>query len=205
MTDTSGVIQHWRLKLWLVCFCGDYPQSQAMGPWMEAVGAYVPCRGCDYRQDASMEHEKPHSFLGTGGKWKLRSRCALLREIVKWRACLDADAMQNAGVKKLFWALSPEYFPHINFTLITPQDIMHTFADGISRNEAAWLLYMLHSRNFLRVGAVNDAIKRYRWPRDCRVPLVPLAVGDGAAGRYPRQEATIGMSASQTFTFTLHR
>ena len=205
MTDTDCVTQHWCLKIYLVAFCGDYPQSQAMGPWMEAVGAYVPCRGCDYRQDSTMKHEKPFSFFTPGGTWKLREKKTLMRQICAWRQHPDASGMQKAGINKLFWALTPEHFPHINFTNICPQDIMHLFADGITRHEAAWLLYMLHSRKHLRLHQVNGAIRRYRWPRDCRVPQIPDSVEDGAAGRYPRKEATVHMSASQTFTFAVHR
>ena len=64
---------------------------------------------------------------------------------------------------------------------------------------------MLHSRGHLKFPAVNDAILKYRWPRDCRVPRLPDNVKDGEAGGYPRQQATLGLSASQTFTFALHR
>ena len=77
VTDTNGVISRWCLKLYLVAFAGDYPQSQGMGPWMEAVGAYSPCRGCNYRQDASLRHEKPHSFFNHSATWQLRNRSAL--------------------------------------------------------------------------------------------------------------------------------
>ena len=52
--------------------------------------------------------------------------------------------MQEAGINKLLFALLEKFFPGIDFTNVAPQDIMHLFADGITRNEAAWLLYMLH-------------------------------------------------------------
>ena len=203
--DSKGAIQHWCLKVWLVAFCGDYPQSQGMGPWMEAVGAYVPCRGCDYRVDASLRHETVHSFFEPDAKWQLRNRGKLMPKIRQWRQCSCSQEMRDSGVNKLHWALAEEYFPDINFASITPQDIMHLFADGITRHEAAWLLYMLHSRGHLKVAAANEAIRRYKWARDCRVPQLPSAVEDGATGRYPRVDATIGMSASQTFTFAMHR
>lgn len=73
VTDTDGSVRQWRLKLYLIAVCGDYPQVQAMGPWMESVGAYCPCRGCNYRQDDTLEHEKPHSFLNRG-RWQLRTK-----------------------------------------------------------------------------------------------------------------------------------
>jgi hypothetical protein len=152
-----------------------------------------------------MQHEKPFSFFTPGGKWKLRERNALMREICEWRQHPDAAGMQKAGINKLFWAITLEHFPHTNITNICVQDIMHNFADGISRHEVAWLLYLFDSRKHLSLQQVNEAIRRYRWPRDCRIPQVPDSVKDGAAGRYPRKEATVHMSASQTFTFAIHR
>jgi len=207
-------------------------QVQGMGPWMEAVTAYCPCRGCNYRQDDTLNHEKPHSFL-KGGRWELRNKravsqqvrpascaaagivcytcvtpCVALcgcRQIKSWRQQIDAKQMQDAGINKLWFALMDPFFPGINFTNIAPQDIMHLFADGITRNEGAWLLYMLHSRGYLRLTAVNAAIRRYRWSRATVVPQIPQNVEDGVTGRYPRKDATLGMSASQTFVFAQHR
>lgn len=152
-----------------------------------------------------MAHEKPHSFLQGDGVWKLRDRRSLLAMIRQWRDKADAGAMQGAGVNKLWWALMEQFFPGINPATIAPQDIMHCLADGITRHEGAWLLYMLHSRGYLKLPAVNKAIQEYRWPRDCRVPVLPDNVKDGEAGSFPRQQATLGLSASQTFTFALHR
>ena len=152
-----------------------------------------------------MAHEKPHSFLKEGGKWTLRTQRLLLAQIRGWRDKPDAAEMQAAVVNKLTWALMDRYFPGVNPANIAPQDIMHLLADGITRHEAAWLLYMLHSRDHLKLPAVNAAILKYRWPRDCRVPRLPDNVKDGEAGGYPRQQATLGLSASQTFTFALHR
>lgn len=204
--NEDGSRSHWCLKMWLVVFCGDYPQSQSMGPWMEAVGAYVPCRGCDYRVDNTMQHETPHSFFDANAKWRLRDARNVMASITKWRACPCKEKMQALGVNKLYWALSSVHFPEIDFCTLAVQDIMHLFADGISRHEAAWMLYLLHSRGFLTLARVNELIRQYqKWPRDCRVPQLPSSVKDGAAGGFPRQDATIHMSASQTFTFCLHR
>ena len=153
-----------------------------------------------------MAHEKPHSFLKGGGAWTLRTQRALLAQTLRWRDHPDAAEMQAAGVNKLVWALMEQYFPGVNPANIAPQDIMHLLADGITRHEAAWLLYMLHSRGHLKLPAVNEAILTYRsWPRDCRVPRLPDNVKDGENGSFPRQQATLGLSASQTFTFALHR
>lgn len=207
LMNDDGVEEWWRVKLYLICACGDYPQLQGMLPFMEsAAGAYCPCRGCNYRQDASMRHEKPHSFLSRDATWKLRGRAEMLALIKRWRESGDPGSeMQDAGVNKLFYALCEESFPHINPANIAPQDLMHLLADGTTRHEAAWLLYMLHSRKYLTLSQVNAEIERYRWPRDSRVPQIPSCVEDGASGRLPRPEATIHMSASQTFTFALHR
>ena len=152
-----------------------------------------------------MAHEKPHSFLKGGGAWTLRDQRSLLAHIRAWRQQPVAADMQAAGVNKLEWALMDKYFPGVNPANIAPQDIMHLLADGITRHEAAWLIYMLHSRGHLKLGAVNDAIREYRWPRDCRVPRLPDNVKDGENGNFPRQQATLGLSASQTFTFAMHR
>ena len=176
-----------------------------MLPFMEASGAYCPCRGCNYRVDSTMAHEAVHSFTSQGGRWRLRDRRSLMAAIKEWRRSPNAAEMQAAGVNKLFWALMEEYFPGINPANIAPQDIMHLFADGITRNEAAWLIYMLHSRGYLPFSQANDLIHRYRWSRDCRVPQMPDSVKSGEDGNYPRKDSTLHMSASQTFTFALHR
>lgn len=207
-TEVDGSTQWYHLKLYLIIACGDYPQLQAMGPWMEAVQAYCPCRGCNYRVDNSMRHESVHSFFDADATWKLRDSRGVLAQINKWRSQPHSRAgkeMQNAGINKLHWLLSDKYFPHINFISVSPQDIMHDLAEGITRHEAAWLLYMLHSRHHLSLSKVNDAIRKYTWPRDGRVPPIPSCVMDGNTGRYPRTESTLHMSASQTFTFTIHR
>lgn len=73
VTNTDGSVRRWRLKLYIGVVCGDYPQVQAMGPWMESAGAYCPCRGCNYWQDYTLKHETPHSFL-KGGQWTLRNK-----------------------------------------------------------------------------------------------------------------------------------
>ena len=139
----------------------------------------------------------------TGCVTTLRARGG--RQIKRWRQKLDAKEMQDAGINKMWFATMEKFFPGINFTNISPQDIMHLFADGITRNEAAWLLYMLHSRGYLRLTEVNALIRKYRWPRETAVPQIPQSVEDGVTGRYPRKDATLGMSASQTFVFALHR
>ena len=175
-----------------------------MLPFMEAVGAHVPCRGCNYRQLSSAAHEAPHSFLSGNGRWALRTQRELLAQVRKWRRNKNHAEMQAAGVNKLHWALQDIYFPGVNPAVVAPQDIMHTFADGITRHEGAWLVYMLHSRGYVKFGIVNAAIRQYRWPRDCRVPQMPDSVKDGETGNFPRQAATLGMSASQTFTFAIH-
>jgi hypothetical protein len=206
--NADGREETWRLKVYLICACGDYPQMQGMLPFMEsAAGAYCPCRGCNYRADSTMRHEQPHSFFDESHRWQLRQKRALLAQIKRWREHgATGNELQDAGVNKLYWALCSEYFPFINPVNVAPQDIMHLLADGITRHEAAWLLYMLHSRGHLKLTEVNNAIRKYpNWPRDCRVPQIPKCVEDGATGRVPRQEATIHMSASQTFTFALHR
>ena len=176
-----------------------------MLPFMEAAGAYCPCRGCNYRQDKSMSHEKPHSFLRGDGKWQLRKQSSLLQKTREWTDKPNAAEMQAAGVNKLVWALMEKYFPDVNPATIAPQDSMHLLADGITRHEAAWLLYMLHSRDHLKLHIVNEKISKYHWPRDCRVPRLPDNVKDGESGNFPRQQATLGLSASQTFTFAMHR
>jgi|TARA_B110000046_G_C12996776_1_gene400357 hypothetical protein len=207
LLNTDGSEEWWRIVPYLICVCADYPQAQGMLPFNEsASGAYCPCRGCNYRQDRSMRHEKPHSFFEDSRTWKLRSLQRLLADIERWRQRGDPGSeMQDAGVNKLVYTLCADFFPHINPTNIAPQDIMHNFPDGITRHEAAWLLYMLHSRKHLSLSQVNDAIARHKWPRDCRVPKIPASVEDGATGRFPRSDATIHMSASQTITFALHR
>lgn len=148
-------------------------------------------------------HRVLHRVLHTARVTRLRACRG--RQIKRWRRQIDKEQMQEAGINKLLFALLEKFFPGIDFTNVAPQDIMHLFADGITRNEAAWLLYMLHSRNHLRLTEVNAAVRRYRWPRATAVPQIPQSVEDGVTGRYPRKDATLGMSASQTFVFAQHR
>jgi hypothetical protein len=153
-----------------------------------------------------MAQEAVHSFVdGANGRWKLRDQREVASKVKEWRRVYNAGEMQAAGVNKLEWALQEKYFPGINFANVAPQDIMHLFADGVTRNEAAWLIYMLHSRGHLPFEEANAAIHRYGWSRDCRVPQMPDCVKNGETGNYPRSDATLHMSASQTFAFSIHR
>ena len=61
---------------------------------------------------------------------------------------------------------------------------MHLFADGITRHEAAWLLYFLISRKFTALAAMQDTIRHYRnWSRDVRIPPLPANVRCPKASR----------------------
>ena len=49
--------------------------------------------------------------------------------------------MSSNGFNKLYCAA--EYFKGVDPTIVAPKDPMHTFFDGITRSEAAWLVYVL--------------------------------------------------------------
>jgi hypothetical protein len=63
------------------------------------------------------------------------------------------------GLNSLYFAFDPEYVPHVVPTHVAPQDLLHLFFDGITRNELAWLFYV-----FFKLGldfeAANTAIRR---------------------------------------------
>ena len=82
--------------------------------------------------------------------------------------------MKAHGVNKLYFALDPEYVPHISPADIAPQDVLHLFPDGLLRSECAWLLCVLGKLG-LRLELVNKAIAAYsHFPPDVRVPACLL-------------------------------
>ena len=110
LVNEDGAMEHWRLRGWLMVVAADYPQAQAMGPYMEGCQAKCLCRGCNYeREQASV-----HSFFEPNAKWKLREQLRLRLLIAGWRRKRDGAAMQREGINKLIYALCPEYFPFIN-------------------------------------------------------------------------------------------
>ena len=67
LVNEDGAMERWRLRGWLMVVAADYPQAQAMGPYMEGCQAKCLCRGCNYeREQASV-----HSFFEPNAKWKL--------------------------------------------------------------------------------------------------------------------------------------
>ena len=82
---------------------------------------------------------------------------------------------------------------------------MHTLMDGITRNEGAWMLQQMCKNGFLDWDEFMEEQQRYTYSSDVRVPLIKEKVKVGLKNGTPRHDATLGLSASQTLEWALHR
>ena len=213
----GGDTRWWRLKVWVIIFAGDYLGCQSMLPFSESPGAFVPCRACNY-DTRSLAAGRPFSFLrkpSPGPGCSSASKAAFAErswpELSETLARLRAGTLslkstfQTEGLNKLYFALDPEYFPHINPVTISPQDVLHLFPDGLLRSELAWLMYILHKYGLL-MSDVDRATKACKsMPKDVRIPKFPDKLTKGVAGGRPDSSRTALMTGSQCMHFTLHR
>ena len=110
------------------------------------------------------------------------------------------------GINKLVYALDSEYIPGFDECTMAPYDTMHVEFDGLVRMEMAYLLYVLiRRRKCFNLVQLNEAIKRFQWPKGHRMPEIDPKVVEGATGFKPRTDAHIFSSATQTMHFALAR
>ena len=115
-------------------------------------------------------------------------------------------ANSQMGLNKLFYAFDSDYIPGIDECTMAPYDTMHVEADGLVRMEMAYMLYVLVTkRKYFTLAQLNDAIKRFPWPKGHRMPPIDQKVVEGRKGGLPRADAHLFSSASQTLHFALAR
>lgn len=201
----------------MIIFAGDYLGAQAMLPFVESPSAHLFCRGCNY-DSRSDQAGRPFSFLRkarcVAGAAKAqpsfaeRSWPQLLLELGRLRAGVSATELacvyHDLGLNKLYFALDPEYVPHIDPITIAPQDVLHLFPDGLLRSELAWLMYILIKLGF-DLAELNARLRSFRGlPKDVRIPAFPDKLRSGVAGGKPESSKTARMTGSQCMHFTLH-
>ena len=139
----------------------------------------------------------------------LREWQTLKEELVRLRAGVSKTELKekfhDCGLNKLYFALDPEYFPHIDPCTIAPQDLLHLFPDGLLRSELAWLVYIFCKLglNLDKLNARLRAFKPVGFPKDVRIPNFPDKLMKGAAGGVPHSSSTARMTGSQCMHFTL--
>ena len=204
----EGVPRRVRLRAWVAVLAVDFMEAQALLPFMESPAAHHVCRCCNFDQSSSSA-AVPFSFLSGAASeeasWQLRS-WPQLQKALKCDATEWKSVSKSEGLNKRVFAFNPEYIPLVNPTMIAPQDAMHLFMDGITRHELAWLMYVLISRGHVSWERLAGAFKHYGgWPPGVRIPPLHNKISQGVAGRKPRRDATLGMSASQVMYVALHR
>ena len=86
------------------------------------------------------------------------------------------------GFNKLHFAFDPKYIPWINPMLVAPQDLLHTFPDGLLRSECAWLFYILLKLG-LKISDANERLRSFKgFTRGVRVPPFQEKLKEGAIG-----------------------
>jgi hypothetical protein len=206
-------MEWWRIRFYIVLVCADYPAAQALLPFMESPAAHHCCRGCNFNQVSPLAN-KPCTF--TAGSeaqdkapwtlWTWQDLEAAVEKLARLTASEFKAEARQYGINKLIFACHPDNIPGgINPTTLIPQDLMHLLLDGITRQELAWLIYVLVSRKLLDWDRLVAAVKKYPWPPGVRIPPLAEKLKTGKAGNLPRPGATLGMSASQTMDFAVHR
>ena len=126
----------------------------------------------------------------------------LMRGTAKQKKTAKAEMSQN-GFNKLYCAM--EHIKGVNPNMISPRDPMHVLFDGVTRYEAAWLIYVLCKAG-LNILDLRKAIASYpRFPADVRIPPLSLKLKCGTKEGKPCRDRVLSMSASQVMHFTLHR
>lgn len=104
--------------------------------------------------------------------------------------------MSEFGFNSTIFPLHPDYLPLVDPTRMQPQDIMHLFLCGITRQELYYLLDHLVKQKYTTWEAINGRITSMRIPKGKRIPkLYPAAKGKKAAERH------LDMTASEVLIF----
>ena len=117
--------------------------------------------------------------------------------------------MHDHGLNKLFFALDPDYIPHVDPTTIAPIDLLHLFPDGLLRSELAWMLFIFMKMG-LKTDAINTRVRAYSrqsptFPKDVRIPAFKDKLSKGIKGGIPDSSSTVNMTGSQCMHFSVHR
>ena len=214
--DVTGVPRRVRLVVYHIVSSADYLGAMSMLPFSESPRAHIFCRDCDV-DSSNPDCHRPFSFLrrrdGSRGI-KERNWLELQQIIAKLRkgdknAKTAKTIMHDRGLNKLFFALDPDYVPHINPITIAPVDLLHLFPDGLLRSELAWLVYIFIKMG-LTIEAINKRVKSFcksskTFPKDVRIPLFKDKLAKGIAGGVPDSSSTVNMTGSQCMHFSLHR
>ena len=211
--DETGGTMTVRLFVWLLIFSGDYLGAQSLLPFVESPAAHVFCRGCDVNS-LSPHAQRPFSFLRgyhsphfAERDWpELREKLFELRgNTGQVPPARSKKMFHDLGLNKLYFALDPEYIPHIDPTKIAPQDLLHLFPDGLLRSELAWMIFVFCKLG-LDLDELNARLRAYSpyLPKDVRIPLFPTKLRKGAAGGLASSSQTARMTGSQCMHFAIH-
>ena len=213
--DKLGGSKRVRLRVWQLVVSADMLGANSLLPFMETPGAHVFCRQCNVNQSRAGAY-RTFSFLRKppeGYHPKLRVWSELKQFLVRLRSdqvsvTQRKREMQEHGLNSLYYAMDPEYVPHVNPCEDFIQDGLHLFGDGLLRSTGAWLFFVFCLLG-LDLDVVNTAVRRYpHFEKGVRVPELHPGLKTGAAGvagRVPRAEAVLRMSGSECAQFALHR
>ena len=214
--DVNGGSMSVRLRVWQIAVCADMLGYNSLGPFQESLHAHVFCRQCNVNQSLPGAF-RPYSFMraDTPGTYvpKRRTWPELQAVLERCRSPSTPAAerkriMAAEGIKRLWFAMDPDFVPHVNPAEDHLQDGLHLFGDGLLRSHAAWMFQVLLRRG-LSLDAVNVAKRAYRgFPKDVRVPDLQPGLTRGCAGVkgvLPRAESTLRMPGSEVHHFALHR
>ena len=211
--DEKGGMEWVRVVGYHMLTSCDYLAANSLTPFNEGATAILPCRKCDYSTKSPLAG-RPFSFLkklcDVHGNpqvgFKLHHWPTVKAALVRARVSpTDAPAIKKAnGFNKLFFALDPDYIPHVLPTKV-PEDGLHLGPDGILRHEGAWLFYILIKLG-LDLDVVNARIREFpNFPADVRIPPLHSALKKGKRGNTPKSSSMLRMTGSQVMHFTFHR
>ena len=213
--DIHGGSKTVRLKVYHIVSSCDYLGAMSLLPNAESPGSHFFCRGC-YVDASDADCHRPFSFLRTqqaGSKRKIPERnWPELKEVIAKLRRGEGDSkkiMHDHGLNKLFFALDPDYIPHVDPTTIAPIDLLHLFPDGLLRSELAWMLFIFMKMG-LKTEAINTRVRAYSkqsptFPKDVRIPAFKDKLSKGIKGGIPNSSSTVNMTGSQCMHFSVHR
>jgi hypothetical protein len=206
--DVYGGLKEVTVYFWQLCSSCDYPAAASILPFAGSVTADQCCRECDWRQSSRDAH-RPFSFYRnyepTRRTWKERDWDALQIRLPRYNAGdVDEDDLRDLGMaaeRSHFWA-QPDNVPHWRPTHDHPQDVLHTFNDGVLSVDFAFVRVVLPG---LTDAAINAAVRAYpHWPKGQKPPPL-FSKAKGAYG-IPKSDAHCkDWSGAEMGHFAQHR
>lgn len=213
--DERGGFEWVRLVGYQCVASCDYLAAQSLTPFVEGATAILPCRKCNYSTRSPLAGQ-PFSFLrklcdasGVPRQgFKMHDWSTIKNAVQRARVAptptAKARIFKEHGFNKAYFAMDPDYIPHVLPTNI-PEDGLHLGPDGLIRHEGAWLFYILIKLG-LNLDVVNSAIKAFPgWPPDVRIPPLHAALKKGKKGGTPKNTSMLRMTGSQVMHFCFHR